>query len=91
MPLYTFVLDFDGGTYISQVKAPSTTSACVKWAEELDIADLKGVGRKSKESLVNQMKVEEPQLLNGLSNAWCVTAALRGGLALINIIQTESA
>jgi hypothetical protein len=90
MPLYTFVLDFAGGTYISQVNAPSTTSASVKWAKELDIFGLKGVGRKNKESLINQMKEEEPQRLDGLINAWCVTATLRGGLALINIVQTES-
>lgn len=90
MPLYTFVMDFAGGTYISQVNTPSITSACIKWSEELDISALKGVGRKNKESLINQMKKEEPQLLHGLINAWCVIAALRGGLALINIVQTES-
>jgi hypothetical protein len=91
MPLYTFILDFAGGTYISQINAPSTISACVKWAEELDISGLKGVGGKNKESLINQMKEEEPRLIDGVINAWCVTAALRGGLALINIVQTESA
>lgn len=91
MPLYTFILDFADGTYISQVNAPSTTSACAKWAEELDITKLKGIGIKNKESLKNQMKEEEPQPLNGVLNTWCLSATLHGGLALINIVQTVDA
>jgi hypothetical protein len=91
MPLFTFIMDFAGGTYISQVDAPSTTTACVKWAEELDVSGVKGIGANSKASLINQMKDEEqePQPLNGIFNAWCTTASLRGGLALINIVRTE--
>lgn len=89
MPLYTFILDFAGGTYISQVNAPSPTSASVKWASELDTSELKGIGAKNKESLENQMKEEQPHPLDGLLNTWCVAARLRGGLALINIVQTH--
>lgn len=90
MQLYTFILDFAGGTYISQVNAPSPTSASVKWAKELDISGLKGIGIKNKESLIKQIKEEQPQPLEGILNTWCMTACLRGGLALINIVQTDS-
>jgi len=58
---------------------------------ELDISGLKGIGRKNKESLINQMSEEEPQPLEGILNTWCVNATFRGGLALINIVQTEGA
>jgi hypothetical protein len=91
MPLYTFILDFAGGTYISQVVESSVTSACVKWAEALDTSGLKGIGSKSKESLKKQLKEEQPQPLEGILNTWCVTASLRGELALINIVQTDDA
>lgn len=84
-------MDFADGTYISQVHAPSTPSACVKWAEELNVSELKGIGIKNKELLISQMKEEVPQPLDGIFNAWCAAAKLRGGLALINIIQTEGA
>jgi hypothetical protein len=89
MPLYTFIMDYDAGTYISQVAAPSPKSACVKWARRLDIQQVKGLGGKSHKSLIDEMKDESPTPLDGLFNAWCATALIRGRLALINIIQTE--
>ena len=90
MPLYTFMMEYAGGTYISQIKAPSPKSACLKWAKSLDISQIGGMRDKSKQSLLEQMKEEKPVPLDGLLNAWCVTAYLRRGLVLINLIKTES-
>ncbi len=89
MALYTFMLEYAGGTYISQLKAASPKSACVKWAQKLDGAQVKGVRVKDKESLIEQMKEEIPFALDGMSNAWCNSALIRGKLALINLVQTE--
>ena len=89
MSFYTFIMEFAGGTYISQVKAPSQKAACVKWAQSLDVSQVKGLGLKGKESLIEQMKDESPVALDGLSNAWCTGAFLRGEYALINLVQTE--
>ena len=89
MPLYTFIMEYAGGTYVSQVTASSPKSACVKWAQEMDAAQVSGLGRKSKETLIEEMKAEAPVALDGLANSWCATARIRGGLALINIVQTE--
>jgi hypothetical protein len=60
MPLYTFVMGYDGGTYISQVKAPSARSACVKWAAKLDLPKGSGIGSQSKESLIEQNEGRNP-------------------------------
>jgi hypothetical protein len=89
MPLYTFILEYAGGTYISQIKASSPKSACVKWAQKLDDSQVKSLGLKGKDSLIEQMKEESPVALDGMSNAWCNSALVRGKLALINIVQTE--
>ena len=89
MPLYTFIMEYAGGTYISQVPASSPKSACVKWARGLDVSQVSGVGQKSKETLIEEMKAEAPVAIDGLANSWCATALIRGELALINIVQTE--
>jgi hypothetical protein len=89
MPFYTFIMEYAGGTHVSQVTASSPKSACVKWAQELDVSQVSGLGQKSKETLIEKMKAEAPTALSGLANSWCATALIRGELALINIVQTE--
>jgi hypothetical protein len=89
MALYTFIMEYAGGTYISQVKAPSPKSACVKWAQKLGDTEVEGLGPKGRNSLIEQMKEESPVALGGVSNVWCNSALVRGELALINLVRTE--
>ena len=89
MPLYTFIMEYSGGTYVSQVKASSPRSACIKWARNLDVSQVGALSLKSKDSLIEQMKTELPAPIDGMSNVWCAAALLRGGLALINFVRTD--
>jgi hypothetical protein len=89
LPLYTFIMEFAGGTYISQVTATSAKLACVKSAQNLDASQVKGLGVKGKESLMEQMKKDAPITLDGILNVWCQSALVRGNLALINLVKTE--
>ena len=89
MALFTFIMDFQGGTYISQVNASSPESACVKWAENLETSEIQGLGSKGKNFLIEEMKKEPPVALNGVSNVWCSWASIYGKSALINLVQTE--
>jgi hypothetical protein len=89
MPLYSFVLDFDGGTYISQVAAASFTAAPAIWAKRLKSGAVKGVGGATLNELARQMTEKEPTPLTGLSHVWCTDALLRGKLALINFVETN--
>lgn len=89
MPLYTFLMDFKGGTYIRQIEAPSPRQACVKWAQSLDTSNIEGLGIKGRTSLAEQMKDEELTPINETINTWCVSALIRGSLALITLIRTE--
>jgi hypothetical protein len=83
-------MDYKGGTYISQITSSSLETACIKWAKSLEISEIDEFGNKSKEKLIEQMKSNSPVLLNGLLNAWCTSAFLQKGTALINIVQTEN-
>jgi hypothetical protein len=89
MPLYTFIMEYVGGSYVSQVKASSAKVACVKWAKALDVEKVVGLGQSSKLALVKEMREEIPVAIQNTLGVWCVTALLRGKLALITFVQTE--
>jgi hypothetical protein len=90
--LYTFVLDYRGGTYISQVRAETAQEACNTWAKNLNTSEIKHLGIKSKNLLIDDLQEDYNQLvpLAGLQNAWCTSATIRNHTALINIIETVS-
>jgi hypothetical protein len=91
MPLYTFVMDFLGGTYMAQVRGESIRSACVKWAQTIEVSEIHGLGPSGQAKLLGEMRDPDNTLvpLTGLSNAWCTGALIRGRGALINIVRTD--
>ena len=91
--LYTVVMDYRSGTYISQVKARSVDTALRVWTEHLDISGVAGLGRRRKAELIGEIKKqvsrrEAPVPLDGVVNTWCASAATSGGLVIVNIIAT---
>lgn len=88
MHLYTFILDYGGGTYISQVSAISKKEACVEWAQNLKISEIFGLGRIGKESTIRQRNEESPVAVADVANVWCTDALIRGKLALIHFVLT---
>ena len=89
MPLYTFFLEYRGGTYISQVRARSSALATKAWARKFTKMKVKGLGAQSKSDLIRKILIDAPTSLDGLINAWCSSAIVRGHLALIHFTQTE--
>jgi hypothetical protein len=91
MALYTFVMEFLGGVYISQVREMSLRKACIKWARTLNVGGIKGLGAKGQAEFIREMKdkANKPVPLSGLINAWCTSALSRRGVALINIVKTK--
>ncbi len=88
MFLYTFIMEYAGGIYVSQVNAENPKAACVLWAQNFKVDEVYKFGEKSKSQLVEQMKAEEPIALRGVTNIWFVSAILRGGNAYINFVRT---
>jgi hypothetical protein len=77
--LYTVVLDYRGGTYISQVNAGSVAGALKIWADALDIGAVARLGPQRKGELIDDIKMQlssgqPPAPLDGLVNAWCASA-----------------
>lgn len=90
MALYTFFLEYRGGTYISQVRAASPSSALKSWARKLGNIDVWGLGPKSKSEMIEKLQLDAPTAIEGIQSTWCCTAFLRNHLAVIHFIQTET-
>ena len=88
MPLFTFLLEYEGGTYVSQVSAASPNLAPKAWAEGLDWAGVWKSEPLSKDELVDAMQSSVPTPINGVKHTWCCAALLNGHTALIHFIQT---
>lgn len=88
--LYTVVLEYRGGTYVSQAFGPSLSTALLHWANEIDENDLADWGLSRPELM--EVAEDDPALLEGCVNAWCLTG-LSGSeeLILVNVVATIGA
>ena len=91
MILYTFVMDFEGGTYISQIKNTTLKKAVISWAKNLNCLNISYFGDKSKNQILKYLLEEEysPVQVDGLKNVWCTSFLLFKGSAIVHIIKTD--
>jgi hypothetical protein len=86
--LYTCILDFKGGTYITQVNVPAIDQALSAWVETVDTTKIEGLTTSMKKQLMSEIAVEKPSMIEGVKNVWCTTFLLEENLALVNLIET---
>jgi hypothetical protein len=87
MPLFTFFLEYKGGTYISQVRAQSYKSAPKVWAEKLDLSVISQLERDFKRKLQESVDGETPTPLKGIDKTWCCSL-LTLKETLVHFVQT---
>jgi hypothetical protein len=86
MKKFTFILEFRGGTYISQVYGNDLDQAKVAWLKDLSISKVKYLGKKSLEELSSIVMDDRFILLRGMDNVWCSSGSLKAGFYLVNVI-----
>ena len=89
MPLYTFVLEFRGGTYISQFEGATAQDAAKFWATKLKTKEIAYFRKKHRKLLLARLRENSPVELDSVKNVWCETFLIGKHLALLNIIQTD--
>ncbi len=88
--LYTVVVDYRGGTYVSQARASSVASGidkCLRnWISNIgnDIIDATHI-----EEIIDSFQQDEPALLEGLSNVWCSASNVLGEVMMLNVVRTH--
>lgn len=96
MPLYTIIMDYEGGTYIRQLTAENPVRVLDFWARNPDPEMLAGIKHRHRSTwakdLIANIESGGQTLvpLNGLQSAWCHSFLQGRKLALVNIVQTEA-
>lgn len=89
---FTFVVDFRGGTYCSQVEAENAYESTINWVENLkkEKKEIKFLGDKVIEelNLAVHDETNKPANLTGLKNIWYNNYRTRKGFFNVNIVQT---
>ena len=93
MKLFTFLLEYDQGSYVSQIESDSFRNASICWANELEIDSIYGLGPASKKEIIQQMNDEDnnPIQIENTINAWCSDFVVRGKLGIVTIVKTDQA
>ena len=91
--IYTFVLDVDGGTYMSQKDGDSVRDALKVWASSPDADVLKAFGTddnvaigQAVESIAASPEGVIP--ISGLKSVWFVNLQINNADGFLNIIRT---
>ena len=87
--LYTFVLDFEGGTYISQVKAHDLKTAKVSWLAQLNIQSIPNFTEYMKEEILSGLNLENDVEVTGLIGVWCCSFLSCERFGLVHAIKTD--
>ncbi|MCT4665447.1 MAG: hypothetical protein N4A45_09470 [Flavobacteriales bacterium] len=93
--LFTFILEFRGGTYTTQVESINLHDSIDKWTVKIkeEQEQIYQIGTKTIEEIKEQIDSKEsdkqPVLLNGLKNVWYFTISTKQGFGNVHIIKTE--
>ena len=88
MPLFTVLMEFKGGTYLSQLRAPSPDAALEKWARGLEVKNIEGMTAAIKRQFVEWLPEARPTAVAGLKSTWCSGFVARTSSALVHIFRT---
>ena len=89
MHTYTFILDYLGGTYISQVVANDEFNAMNVWIEKLEIVEIQELSENDKQNIIlSKFDDEKPILLKKLTNVWYFLISTNKGVGYVNYVKT---
>lgn len=89
MKRFTFIADFEGGTYLSQVEADHVGEALVTWGASLSSSDLGGLGDERLATLRAELASETPIAVRTLWSVWCASVLVGDAYLLIHIVDTR--
>ncbi len=90
MSTFTFIADYDGGTYISQSVGESPREALRAWSRSFDFSAIPRLSARDALKLRRDLSADTLTPVDSVRSVWCVSGApKRKGLFLIHIIKTR--
>ncbi len=87
--LFTFIMNYLGGTYIEQVVASNELEAMHAWIKQLKTSEIKGFAVIDKKRIIRDNFDDEiPVAINTTKNVWFCLVDTKKGYGHINIIKT---
>jgi hypothetical protein len=83
--MITFYLEFNGNTFLSQVKDNSIDEAIVDWINNYDYQIIKEFKDLSRQDFVKCWEIEEPSKIQGLEGVYCLTARINDYFIILHI------
>lgn len=87
--LYTLILEFNGGTYISQILGIDEIHASRVWAKTFEFKKIKSLSMIANSDIETQLDLEEVTAINNCKNVWMMGLNINGFYSLIHIIKTD--
>lgn len=87
MNTYLFVMEFDGGTYLSQVKAPDIEGARDRWLEKVQLVEVAEASEEVAGELMDSLAQDQPTPVEGMQGVWCLFATAGEQSALVHAVQ----
>lgn len=85
MALFTVLAEYDGGTYIQQVTAPSPRGVVQALSKSTTLPDTVVAAIKQLNS-----DADQPISIGGTKNVWCLSTTYNRLLLLLNVVKTAS-
>lgn len=90
MNLYTLIIDFDGGTYITQGEATNPSEAPKNCIINWDISDIPDILTEQDKSIILANIMETDFVpLRGMKNIWSSSIELHQHFLILNLVKTE--
>ena len=86
--LYTVFLDYDGGTYVSQIQSESLQSALQTWLQE-QCPHIDGISTMQVELSDDELRNLSFDALTDMSGVWCTSVTVGRKLALFHFVLSE--
>lgn len=90
MELYTFIMDYVGGTYISQVEAVDKEHARRIWIKELKVKEIKSFTSQDKKDIIKDDFADNDIVpIKGMKSVWFFMVKTKTDNGYVNIIKTK--
>jgi hypothetical protein len=90
MELFTFIMEYLGGTYISQVEARDQKQARDIWIRNLEVKEIESFTIKDKEDIIKEnFSDEDIVLIKGMKSVWFFMIKTKIDNGYVNIIKTK--